>query len=59
MGQTLTFGNKVLGTKMREKYGAKAKTVKADTRFAQQVRQFINKIEIAHKQAAKSKLVFK
>lgn len=59
MVPALRFTSPEIAKEMAKLFGDKAKTVPVEIKFAQQAGVFVRKIENAHKQAAKSKLVFK
>lgn len=58
MGKNTTFGNADLAKKMASRFGKNQEPVQVEMRFAKEVRQFIEKVDKAHKKAAKSKLIF-
>jgi len=58
MEKTATFGNADLARKMATQFGTGQEKVQVEMRYAKEVRQFIQKVEEAHKKAAESKLVF-
>lgn len=58
MEKQATFGNADLAKKMASKFGTGQESVQVEMRYAKEVRQFIQKVEEAHKKAAESKLVF-
>jgi hypothetical protein len=58
MKKQATFGNTALARKMASRFGTERETVKVRMRYSREVQKFISKMEKAHKQAAKSKLIF-
>jgi hypothetical protein len=58
MEKQSTFGNADLAKKMASQFGTSQESVKVDMRYAKEVQAFILKVEDAHNNAAKSKLVF-
>ncbi len=53
------YSSPSIAKEVQRVYGDKAKVVDVPMRHEQTVRRFVTKIEQAHKDAAKSKLVFK
>lgn len=58
MGKQATFGNADLARKMASRFGTSQESVKAEMRYAKEVRLFLRKVEEAHEKAAESKLIF-
>ncbi|MCF8055831.1 MAG: hypothetical protein K9K37_04220 [Desulfocapsa sp.] len=58
MEKHMTFGNADLAKKMVTRFGMSQQSVQVEMRFAKEVRQFIQKVDKAHKKAASSKLIF-
>ena len=54
----MSFGNPQIADTMAEKFG-EGQELKVEMRYMPQVLEFIQKIETAHQEAAKSKLVFR
>jgi len=52
------FGSPEIAREMAKMFGDEAKTVTVEMKYRREVGRFVRKIEKAHKQAEKSKLVF-
>jgi len=52
------FASLEIASEIKKAFGSEAKTVSVEIRHRKAVGQFVQKIEKAHQQAAKSKLVF-
>jgi len=53
----MSFGNPQIADTMAEKFG-EGQELKVEMRYTPQVLEFIRKMEVAHQEAANSKLVF-
>ena len=58
MEKPATFGNADLARKVACKFGTSKTSVKVEMRYTKEVRDFVRKIDEAHKKAADSKLSF-
>jgi len=57
--KTVTFTSPQIAREAAKVFKTEAQTTTVQIRYKREVGNFVRKIEIAHKQAAKSKLVFK
>ena len=53
-----TFSSPKIARMIQRQYGSNAKVVKIDIKHADQVREYVKKIEVAHKKAASSTVSF-
>lgn len=53
-----TFGSPKIAREMARMFGEQAKTISVEMKYEEEVGSFVRKIEDAHRQAGKSKLVF-
>ncbi|ADH86510.1 hypothetical protein DaAHT2_1828 [Desulfurivibrio alkaliphilus AHT 2] len=53
-----TFGNADLAKEIASQFGTTQETVKVKMRYTKEVRDFLNKIDEAHRKAAESELTF-
>lgn len=58
MQKSATFGNAALAEKMVSRFGEAKESVKVEMKYAADVQSFVTKVATAHREAAKSKLVF-
>lgn len=54
-----TFSSPTIAKEMKRIYGNRAKMIKVQMRHEDAVKNYVMKIEEAHKRAAKSKLIFR
>lgn len=59
MNNAASYTSPKIATELARAFGNSAKTVKVDIKHQEVVREFVKKIEVAHKQAEASKLVFR
>jgi hypothetical protein len=53
-----TFGSPEIAREMARMFGDQAKTISVEMKYEKEFGSFVRKIEDAHKQAGKSKLIF-
>jgi low affinity Fe/Cu permease len=59
MSNTPKFGNPQIAEKLAAQFGAPTETITVEMKYAEQITEFLEKIEKAHEDAATSTLVFK
>lgn len=57
--KSAVFSSPAIAREMQKIYGKKAKVVKIEMRHEDEVKNYVMKIEDAHRKAAKSKLLFR